>query len=55
MSVADGAADRSGKANRRDPGMHVDGKSDGSVIPAKQSNNADGMAAEGRDERGHGI
>jgi group II intron reverse transcriptase/maturase len=32
--------------------MHVDGKSDGSVLPAKQPNNADGVAAEvveGRD------
>ncbi|MFL6605736.1 MAG: group II intron reverse transcriptase/maturase [Steroidobacteraceae bacterium] len=32
--------------------MHVDGKSDGSVIPTKQPNNADGLAAEaveGRD------
>lgn len=52
MSVAGGAADRSGKANRRTPGMHVDGKSDGSVIPAKQPNNIDGLVAEaveGRD------
>ena len=52
MSAADGATGRPGKANRRNPGMHVDRKSDGSVIPAKQSNNADGMAAEaveGRD------
>ena len=52
MSVADGASDRSGKANGRNPGMHVDGKSDGSVVPAKQPNKADGMAAEaveGRD------
>ena len=52
MSVADGAADRSGKANRRNPGMHVDGKSDGSVVPTKQPNKADGLAAEvveGRD------
>lgn len=52
MSVADGAAGRSGKANRRNPGMRVDGKSDGSVVPAKQSNNAEGPAAEaveGRD------
>ncbi len=52
MSVADGAADRPGKANRRNPGMHVDGKSDGSVVPAKQPNKADGVAAEvveGRD------
>jgi RNA-directed DNA polymerase len=52
MSVADGASGRPGKANRRNPGMHVDGKSDGSVIPTKQPNNADGLAAEaveGRD------
>src|SRR6202041_2320772 len=52
MSVADGALGRPGKANRRTPGMHVDGKSDGSVIPTKQPNNADGLAAEaveGRD------
>jgi RNA-directed DNA polymerase len=52
MSVADGAPGRSGKAKNRNPGMHVDGKSDGSVVPAKQPNKADGMAAEaveGRD------
>jgi RNA-directed DNA polymerase len=52
MSVADGASGRPGKANRRTPGMHVDGKSDGSVIPTKQPNNADGLVAEaveGRD------
>ena len=52
MSVADGAPDRPGKANRRNPGMHVDGKSDGSVVPTKQPNNAEGTAAEvveGRD------
>ena len=52
MSVTDGGTDRSGKANRRNPGMHVDGKSDGFVVPAKQPNNAEGMAAEvveGRD------
>ena len=52
MSVADGAAGRPGKANRRTPGMHVDGKSDGSVIPTKQPNKTDGLVAEaveGRD------
>ena len=52
MSASDGIAGRSGKANRRTPGMHVDGKSDGSVLPTKQPNNADGLAAvavEGRD------
>src|SRR5580658_1369455 len=52
MSVADGAADRSGKANRRTPGMHVDGKSDVSVVPAKQPNKAEGMAAEAVEGRG---
>ena len=52
MSVADGAADRSGKANRRNPGLHVDGKSDGSVVPAKQPNKAEGMAAEAVEGRG---
>src|ERR1700733_7321521 len=36
MSVADGALGRPGKANRRTPGMHVDGKSDGSVMCAEQ-------------------
>jgi RNA-directed DNA polymerase len=52
MSAADGSADRSGKANRRTPEMHVHGKSDGSILPAKQPNNVDGVAAEaveGRD------
>ena len=33
MPVADGAAGRAGKANGRNPTMHVDGKSDGSVVP----------------------
>lgn len=50
--AADGAAGRSGKAIGRTPGMHVDGKSDGSVVPAKQPNNAEERAAEvaeGRD------
>jgi len=50
--AADGAAGRSGKAIGRTTEMHVDGKSDGSVVPAKQPNNADGLAAEaveGRD------
>jgi hypothetical protein len=36
VSVADGAADRPGKAKRRNPGMHVNGKSDGSVVCAEQ-------------------
>jgi hypothetical protein len=36
MSGTDGAPDRPGKANRRNPGMHVDGKSDGSVVCAEQ-------------------
>jgi hypothetical protein len=52
MPVADGATGRFGKANRRNPEMHVDGKSDESVVPTKQPNKADGMAAEaveGRD------
>jgi RNA-directed DNA polymerase len=52
MSVADGAAGRPGKANRRNPGMHVDGKSDGSVVPTKQPNKAEGMAAEAVEGRG---
>jgi RNA-directed DNA polymerase len=49
---ADGASGRFGKAIGQTPKMHVDGKSDGSVIPAKQPNNAEGSAAEaveGRD------
>jgi RNA-directed DNA polymerase len=52
MPIADGATGRPGKANRRTPGMHVDGRSDGSVVPTKQPNNADGLVAEaveGRD------
>lgn len=52
MSVADGAAGRSGKAHCRTPEMHVDGKSDGSVLPTKQPNNADGMAAKAVERRG---
>jgi len=32
--------------------MHVDGKSDGSVVPAKQPNKAEGMAAEAVEGRG---
>src|SRR3984957_4306453 len=52
MPVTDGGTDRSGKANRRNPGMHVDGKSDGSVVPAKQPNKAEGMAAEAVEGRG---
>jgi group II intron reverse transcriptase/maturase len=50
--AADGVAGRLGKAIRRTPGMHDDGKSDGFVVPTKQPNNADGPAAEaveGRD------
>jgi len=50
--AADGTAGRSGKANGRTPEMHVSGKSDGFVLPAKQPNNAKGLAAEvveGRD------
>ena len=46
------AAGRIGKAKGRNPMMHVDGKSDGSVVPAKQPNKAEGRAAEaveGRD------
>jgi RNA-directed DNA polymerase len=50
--AADGTTGRSGKAIGRTPEMHVDGKSDESVIPAKQPNNTKGLAAEaveGRD------
>ena len=49
---ADGAPGRSEKANGRTSEMHVTGKSDGSVLPAKQPNKAKGPAAEvveGRD------
>ena len=49
---ADGAAGRFGKAIGQTPEVHVDGKSDGSVLPTKQPNNAEGPAAEaveGRD------
>ena len=49
---ADGASGRSEKANGRTSEMHVTGKSDGSVLPTKQPNNAKGPAAEvaeGRD------
>lgn len=50
--AADGAAGRSEKAVGRTSEMHVDGKSDGSVVPARQPNKAEGWAAEvaeGRD------
>ncbi len=50
--VAGGAAGRSGKAIGRTLEMHVDGKSDRSVVPAKQPNNADGTAAEAAEGRG---
>ena len=43
---ADGASGRSEKANGRTSEMHVTGKSDGSVLPTKQPNNAKGPAAE---------
>ena len=52
MSVADGAAGRSGKASCRNPEMHVNGKSDGSVVPAKQPNKVEGVAAEAVEGRG---
>jgi hypothetical protein len=48
----DGAAGRFGKAIGQTPKTYVNGKSDGSVLPAKQPNNAKGPAAEvveGRD------
>lgn len=43
---ADGAAGRFGKASGQTPKVHVNGKSDGSVVPTKQSNNAEGLATE---------
>jgi hypothetical protein len=52
MPAVDGTAGRSGKAIGRNPEMHVGGKSDGSVLPTKQPNKAEGPAAEvaeGRD------
>jgi group II intron reverse transcriptase/maturase len=48
---ADGAAGRFGKAIGQTPKTHVNGKSDGSVIPAKQPNNAEGLAAEAAEGR----
>jgi RNA-directed DNA polymerase len=48
---ADGAAGRFGKAIGRTPKTHVNGKSDGSVLPAKQPNNAEGLAAEAAEGR----
>ena len=48
---ADGAAGRFGKAIGQTPKMHVNGKSDGFVIPAKQPNNAEGLAAEAAEGR----
>jgi hypothetical protein len=52
MPTPDGAAGRSGKANRRTPGMYVDGKSDGSAVPAKQPNKAGGLTEEAAEGRG---
>jgi group II intron reverse transcriptase/maturase len=50
--VADGAADRIGKALGRTPMTHGDGKSDGPVVPTKRPNNVATAAAEGVEERG---
>jgi RNA-directed DNA polymerase len=51
MPAVDGTAGRSGKAIGRTPEMHVGGKSDGSVLPTKQPNKAEGLAAEGAEGR----
>lgn len=50
--VADGAADRIGKAKGRKPMTHGHGKSDGPVVPTKRPNKAARAAAEGVEERG---
>ena len=41
-SAAEGAADRSGKAGGRTPGMYTCGKSDDCIVPEKRSNKGDG-------------
>src|SRR5262245_60677622 len=40
----DGGAGRSEQAQRRTPDMHVFGKSDGPIVPAKRTNNVMPMA-----------
>ena len=48
----DGAAERPEKALGRTSGVHVFGESDGSIVPEKQANKADGSAAEPVEGRG---
>lgn len=50
-SSPDGGEERSEKATGRTSGMHVLGKSDGSVVPAKRANKAGLPAAESVEER----
>jgi retron-type reverse transcriptase len=51
VPAVDGAAGRLGKANGRTPRMHVEGKSDGAVVPVKQQNNFEGSDAEAAEGR----
>jgi hypothetical protein len=49
---ANGDAERPEKALGHTSGMHAFGESDGSIVPKKRANNADGSAAESVEERG---
>jgi hypothetical protein len=49
---ADGGTERSEKANGRTSGMHAFGESDGSIVPKKQANKAEALAAEPVEGRG---
>ena len=52
--TVDGGVGRSGKAESRNPDVHVCGESDDLVVPTKWANKADGYAlvAESAEERG---
>ena len=50
--AGNGAAERSEKAYGRTSDVHVFGESDGSIVPQKQANKADGSAAEPVEGRG---
>ena len=48
----DGTVERAGKARGRTPAMHDPGKSDGPIVPKKQTNKAPPWATESAEERG---
>ncbi len=49
---SDGNGERSGKAKRRTPDVHVAGESDGPIVPAKRANKTGTLVAESAEERG---